>query len=221
MPISRRRRAQLSQARKVRQEIRKKRKLDNTEVADISADDNPRENKASPGWHRPQSSEKLYSDLGQDSSSETKEDTELVGDRESTKSESQIAFTKPAVLKWDDNGKAKLRGAWGKGSRTMEERKRKNAREFQQQAAQCFHIGGMFKRAQEKAARSMEAQFALRGSTEASVHKSNKQDSQENTDVVENNTLPPACAFLVSQEQAQIDLCAQANFRSVMGKFGT
>ena len=33
----------------------------------------------------------------------------------------------------------------------MEEKKQQNACEFQKQAAQCYHIGGIFKKAQEKA----------------------------------------------------------------------
>lgn len=54
----------------------------------------------------------------------------------------------------------------------------------------------------------MEAQLARGGSAEASVNKKNKQSSQDSTVMVEHKTLPPACAFVVSQEQAQIDLRA-------------
>lgn len=62
----------------------------------------------------------------------------------------------PAILGWDTKGEAKLRGIWGKGSRSMEERKQRNVREFQRQAAPCFPIGGIFKRAQEKADQQKE-----------------------------------------------------------------
>ena len=70
----------------------------------------------------------------------------------------------PAVLGWDRTGEARLRGAWGKGSRSTEKRKQRNAREFQKQAAQCFHIGEMFKRAQEKVDQHRETKVPVTGS---------------------------------------------------------
>ena len=104
---------------------------------------------------------------------------------------SQFPIVEPAVLGWDTKGEAKLRGIWGKGLRSMEERKQRNAREFQRQAAQCFHIGGMLKRAQEKADQRKE--------TEAQVIV-----GQKNSDL--NNLAEPACSLPVSQKQVLIEL---------------
>ena len=105
----------------------------------------------------------------------------------------------PAVLGWDGEGEAKLRGIWGKGSRSMKERKQRNAREFQRQAAQCFHIGGMFKKAQEKADQ--------RRKTEVQV-TDGQQTNQEKGDL--NNTAKPACPLPVSQKEVLIELRIQA-----------
>ena len=43
----------------------------------------------------------------------------------------------------------------------MEERKQRNACEFQRQAAQCFHMGGMFTKAQEKADQRKETEVQV------------------------------------------------------------
>ena len=42
---------------------------------------------------------------------------------ELTESGSQLPIVEPAVLGWDTEGEAKLRGIWGKGSHSIEERK--------------------------------------------------------------------------------------------------
>lgn len=152
MPISRRRRAHL---RRIREQRGKKPKRDTTEIIDLEVDDEDTraQNTADSGWEV------------------------LDGDSESTQVDSSllVASTKVAVLRWNENGEGQLRGLWGKGSRSMEKRKRRNAREFDQQAAGCLKIDGMFKRVREKA----EGQLAAEGCTEeASVDKANEQDPQ-------------------------------------------
>lgn len=144
MPVSKRRSTQLSQARAVHQENLKKRRVDQQIVKDNSYDTS--DDEASSGWYWHDSSDEDYSDSDEESAGEGEEEEE-----ERIQSGRQFPTAEPAVLGWDGEGEAKLRGIWGKGSRSMEERKQRNAREFQKQAAQCYHIGGMFKKAQEKA----------------------------------------------------------------------
>ena len=81
----------------------------------------------------------------------------------------------------------------------MEERKQRNAREFQKQAAQCFHIGGMFKKAQEKADQHKETEVQLTDGGE-------KRQGEDSV----NNTAQPACSLPVSRKQELLELRMQA-----------
>ncbi|WP_375449338.1 hypothetical protein [uncultured Nostoc sp.] len=135
----------MSQARAAHQENLKKQRVDQEIVEDNYDTSN---DKASSGWYWHDSSNEDYSDSDEELAGETQGEEE---EEELTGSGSQFPIVEPAVLGWDAEGEAKLRGIWGKGSRSTEERKQRNAREFQRQAAQYFHIGGIFKKAQEKA----------------------------------------------------------------------
>lgn len=63
------------------------------------------------------------------------------------------------VLKWKPDAGSSLRGTWGAGSKSMKKRQTRKAREFQEQASQCYSIKAMMengkviaaKQAQEKA----------------------------------------------------------------------
>lgn len=163
MSVSKRRSTQLSKARAVHQENLKNRRVDQDNVENHCDTSDDEDNS---GWYWHDSSNEDYSDSDEESAHEDEEEEE-----ERTQSGSQLPIVEPAVLGWDRKGEAKLRGAWGKESRSMEERKQRNAREFQKQAAQCYHIGGMFKRAQEKADQHRE--------TEAQVTDGQVTDAQE------------------------------------------
>lgn len=96
------------------------------------------------GWYWHDSSGEDYSDSDEELAGE------IQGEEELTESGSQSPTVEPAVLGWDAEGEAKLRGIWDKGSRSMEERKQRNAREFQRQAAQYFHIGGSLRKPRKR-----------------------------------------------------------------------
>ncbi len=124
MPVSKRRSTQLSQARAAHQENLKKRRVDQAIVEDNydTSDD-----EASSRWYWHDSSNEDYSDSDEELAGETQGEEE---EEELTGSGSQFPIVEPAVLGWDAEGEAKLRGIWGKGSRSTEERKQRNAHEF-------------------------------------------------------------------------------------------
>ena len=133
-------------------------------------------------------------------------DEELAGEtqgeeeeEELTGSGNQFPIVEPVVLGWDAEGQAKLRDIWGKKSRSTEERKQRNAREFQRQAVQYFHIGGMFKKAQEKADQRRETDVQV---------TDGQRNGQEKSDL--NNPVQPACFLPVSQKQVLTELRIQA-----------
>ena len=189
MPVSKRRSTQLSQARAAHQENLKKRRVDQEIVEDNYDTSN---DEASSGWYWHDSSDEDYSDSDEELAGETQGEEE---EEELTESGSQFPIVEPAVLGWDAEGEAKLCGIWGKGSRLTEERKQRNAREFQRQAAKCFHIGGMFKKAQEKADQRKEIEVQVIGGQE---------NGQEQSDL--NNPAQPACSLPVSQKQVLTEL---------------
>ena len=133
MPVSKRRSTQLSQSRAAHQENLKKRRVDQ-EIVEGNHDTS--EDEANSGWYWHDSSDEDYSDSDEELTGEVPGEEE---EEELTESGSQLPIVEPAILGWDTEGGAKLRGIWGKGSRSMEERKQRNACEFQRQAAQCFH----------------------------------------------------------------------------------
>ena len=192
MPVSKRQSTQLSQARAAHQENLKKRRVDQQIVKDNSYD--TIDDEANSGWYWHDSSDDDYSDSDKESAGEGEEEEE-----ERTQSGSQFPTAEPAVLGWDGEGEAKLRGIWGKGSQSMEERKQRNAREFQKQAAQCYHIGGMFKKAQEKADQRRKTQVQA---------TDGQHNNQEKSDL--NNTAQPACSLPASQKEVLIELRIQA-----------
>ncbi|MCJ1464443.1 hypothetical protein MMC07_003056 [Pseudocyphellaria aurata] len=149
MPVSKRRRAHLIEIRKIKRKpnARARNESDKTrENERDNASENESHNTSENGanasryWH--DSPEDEYSDSDDNAASEGEEKKELA--EKQTEAEKVEA---EAVLRWNQNGEAKLRGAWGTGSLATEERKQKKKREMQQQAAQCYDIGAMFKKA--------------------------------------------------------------------------
>ena len=124
MPVSKQRSTQLSQARAAHQENLKKRRLDQEIVED---NHDTSEDKANSGWYWHDSSNEDYSDLEEESDGEIPGEEE---EEELTELNSQFSIVKPAVLGWDTEGKARLRGILGKWLCSMEERKQQNACEF-------------------------------------------------------------------------------------------
>ena len=119
MPVSKRRSSQLSKARAAHQENLKKRRVDQ-EIAENNYDTS--EDEANSGWYWHDSSDEDYSDSDEESAGEDEEEEEG-----RTQSCSQFPIVEPAILGWDGKGEAKLRGIWGKGSRSMEERKQRGS----------------------------------------------------------------------------------------------
>ena len=97
---------------------------------------------------------------------------------------------RPAELSWNRAGEAKLRGVWGKGSSATEERKKRNAREYQRQASQSYNLSDMFAKSREKTARLKQ------------IRLEERPGDIELPKKIEDIPIPPACPpHLTSQEQ--------------------
>ena len=92
-------------------------------------------------WHdSSDSSDNGYSDF----SEEEEGDEGGKSDEDEPIASPSLPASRPAELSWNKAGEAKLRGAWGKGSSATEERKKRNAREYQRQASQSYNLSDMF-----------------------------------------------------------------------------
>lgn len=106
------------------------------------------------------------------------------------------------VLKFNKVGEDKLRGTWGRGSKAMEERKAKSARESQQQASQTYSISALLARSQEKAARREQERLDnMSGDIELS------REEERNTQDI---PIPAACGPPLTFKQQQIEKQVQA-----------
>lgn len=93
-------------------------------------------------------------------------------------------------------------GFVGLGAKGRDQWRRENNEtlvSFKKQAAQCFHIGGMFKKAQEKADQLKETEVQL----------TDGQEKRQGGDSL-NNTAQPACSLPVSHKQELLELRMQA-----------
>lgn len=204
MPVSKLRRAHLIRIQKIeRQAITpvvpavNLSNRNNTDTSDTNDTDTGKDEAS--GWYWHDSSKEDFSDSDNDLSSKTEKETEdeTEGEEETLEKElmkDTLMESSQMDLKWNDDGKAKLRGAWGKSSLATEKRRQKEACDRQQQAAQCLHIGDMFKKAQEKL---------------------DQIETSETSQVtVMNKALPRACARPVSRKQAQIN-CRRDTLRKL------
>ena len=190
---------QVSDARTSRLENGKRRKLDpnieprlnskpppnNTEFCHKSDNDDNSEL----GWYWHDSSDSSDNECS-DSSEEEGGEKEWESDEEESITSPSLPSLRPAELSWNRAGEAQLRGVWGKGSSATEERKKRNAREYQRQASQNYNLSDMFAKLREKAARLEQTRLEKR--------PGDMEVSKETEDI----PIPPACSPpLTSQEQ--------------------
>ena len=92
------------------------------------------------------------SEEGNDDDSE-EENGRVCGDistmQQGEKSASEPKETLQSQLKWNLIGESRLRGIWGNGSLSTQERRRRDARELQRQASESQNIVSMFAKMQE------------------------------------------------------------------------
>lgn len=79
---------------------------------------------------------------------------EPVTDVEQSETEDKSQSPKGLTLRWNKEGEKKLRGIYGKGSRSTNKRQQKSAMAMEKAASQTPHIGALFQHQLEMASQS-------------------------------------------------------------------